>query len=86
MSLYISAFRCNQGNHEDIDECCNSTQPCGEGQGDCDEYCDCVDDLVCGTRNCDKSRFPSNETECCEKPVGNYYIYKHTKMERFFFI
>ena len=53
--------------------CCNSTQQCGEGEGDCDSDADCAGNLKCGQGNglddnCDNSLgFPSTY-DCCYDP------------------
>ena len=47
-----SPFICDGNNHNDIDSCCRTWNPCGENEGDCDSNADCHEDLVCGTDNC----------------------------------
>ena len=34
------------------DNCCTSSIPCNEGEGDCDSDADCKSGLVCGHNNC----------------------------------
>ena len=52
---------------EDTDQCiCRQNQlcaknPCGEGQGDCDDNTECEGTLVCGHLNC----MNSTVTDCC---------------------
>ena len=46
--------------------CCSISNQCGVGEGDCDNYDDCQDDLVCGTNNCIGSSF-SYKSDCCVK-------------------
>ena len=58
---------CDAGSHDEIQECCDANHPCKEGQGDCDHDSECLGNLVCGNGNCDKSKFPSNDTDCCTK-------------------
>ena len=69
----------------EIGECCDDSHPCLEGQGDCDNDAECLGVLVCGADNCDRSKFPTIGTNCCEKQkgwilVGPYYIYLIFKM------
>ena len=45
-------------------DCCRVDDPCGEGEGDCDENRECVGDLVCGKDNCGEE-FPL-QADCCE--------------------
>ena len=47
--------------------CCHSSSPCKEDEGDCDNDSDCESGLVCGTNNC-ASDFPSSGYDCCEMP------------------
>ena len=63
---------CNGGFHDDISSCCTRSKPCKEGQGDCDKDYHCESGLVCGKNNCDKSKFPSGNSDCCEKPKGTF--------------
>jgi len=58
---------CGYGFHSHVQECCSSSDPCGEGQGDCDKDSECVGSLVCGRNNCNKQAFPSRKTDCCKK-------------------
>ena len=60
--------RCASGSHSQVQECCDTRHPCGEGQGDCDKDSECSGSLVCGRNNCDRSEFSSSRTDCCEKP------------------
>ena len=60
-----SNSRCASGTHSQIQECCGTNDPCDEGQGDCDKDSECSGNLICGKNNCDRSRFPSNKTDCC---------------------
>ena len=67
---------CNEGPHVLIKHCCNKTNPCEEGQGDCDSFYDCKGALICGEQgSCDKTKFPSQYTECCVKYIGSFYIF-----------
>ena len=34
------------------DNCCTAENPCGEGDGDCDNDDECLGPLVCGIHNC----------------------------------
>jgi len=62
---------CNGGFQNDIASCCTRSKPCKEGQGDCDNNYHCESGLLCGTNNCDKSKFPSGNSDCCEKPKAD---------------
>ena len=46
------------------DDCCNRTNKCGVGEGDCDSDDDCKGNLVCGADNCRGSTFDPND-DCC---------------------
>ena len=53
----------------DVGEYCDNN-PCGIGDGDCDQHSHCYGDLVCGTDNCpfnDVWGF-TNASDCCEPP------------------
>ena len=56
------------------DSCCNSANPCKEGEGDCDNDSQCAGTLVCGTDNCRRGplghigRFDEND-DCCVPPM-----------------
>ena len=57
--------RCNPA---DTDwDCCNSYNPCGHGEGDCDSDNDCAGNLVCGTDNCAAG---DHDLDCCTTPAG----------------
>ena len=65
------ALRCNGINNG----CCTETNPCEEGDGDCDLDSQCSGDLVCGIDNCNLeglSRFNSRH-DCCKKKVASFY-------------
>ena len=64
---------CSKGSHAAIKSCCTKKNRCKEGQGDCDKDYHCESGLVCGKQNCDKTKFPSANTDCCEKPKGTLY-------------
>jgi len=50
---------------------CNSTNPCGENEGDCDDNSDCDGSLVCGVDNCHtiNSGIISTTSDCCIQKV-----------------
>ena len=56
---------CDGGN-----DCCNESNLCHAGEGDCDKDSDCYGSLTCGTNNCLGSTFSLND-DCCE---GKYKI------------
>ena len=45
-------------------DCCSVDDPCGSGEGDCDDDNDCIGDLVCGKNNCGEG-FPKG-ADCCQ--------------------
>jgi len=51
--------------------CCTSSNPCGEGEGDCDKNHDCKGKLLCGINNCKRSKYPtfSKSDDCCYDPA-----------------
>ena len=59
--------RCSGWNYD----CCTPTNPCLDGQGDCDRNEDCVGNLICGVDNCGPS-FSSIEN-CCFDPMNGKY-------------
>ena len=73
---------CEGGEHPDVKDCCSEINPCGEGQGDCDGPNECLGNLVCGSDNCESSKYPSGNTDCCEKSniymrILMYYYYPY---------
>ena len=50
-------------------ECCSAANPCGIGQGDCDEDDECYGDLQCGNNNCGDA-FENSNADCCTDPTG----------------
>jgi hypothetical protein len=42
--------------------CCIDSNPCGEGDGDCDRSSECKGDLVCGHDNCPHF---ADDDDCC---------------------
>ena len=55
------ATRCTATNWDY--SCCTSANPCGLGQGDCDNDYECHGDLKCGTDNC--IGFGVSDADCC---------------------
>ena len=55
------ATRCTATNWDY--SCCTSANPCGLGQGDCDNDYECAGDLKCGTDNC--IGFGVSDADCC---------------------
>ena len=51
-------------------DCCNESNLCHAGEGDCDNDSDCYGHLTCGTDNCMGWTFSLND-DCCE---GKYKI------------
>ena len=66
-SLKFNEFGTNKGPCTADDQClCRQNEycaknPCGEGQGDCDDDTECEGSLVCGHMNC----INSSVTDCC---------------------
>ena len=55
--------------------CCTSTNPCGDGKGDCDSDEECIDGLKCGQGNglddnCNPLLFSNADYDCCYEPEG----------------
>ena len=55
--------------------CCTSTNPCGDGKGDCDSDEECIDGLKCGQgngldNNCNSLLFSNADYDCCYEPEG----------------
>ena len=46
--------------------CCNPSNQCYEGEGDCDKNSDCAGDLVCGKNNCGDA-WSNKAYDCCTK-------------------
>ena len=44
-------------------DCCTTRDPCGEGEGDCDQDEECIGNLVCALESCG-SRF-GKKADCC---------------------
>jgi len=60
--------RC-QGRNVDQGRCCTASNPCEEGEGDCDNSNECRGGLVCGNNNC--AQFGSvfhPKDDCCVRP------------------
>ena len=67
--VFIFQATCDGGPKAEIEECCTEDDPCSLGQGDCDGYDECKDDLVCGKNNCGP-KFLWSGADCCEEPPG----------------
>ena len=55
-------------------ECCSPDEPCGVGEGDCDENSDCVGNLICGKDNCQidfDGNWQNAEYDCCKEDKCN---------------
>ena len=55
-----------------VADCCTKKEPCWLGEGDCDDDDHCVDDLLCGTDNCDVRLGFLKEADCCTDQKGNF--------------
>ena len=55
--------KCYPGNNDG--SCCTASNPCGIGQGDCDNNFQCAGDLNCGANNCAAGNL---DMDCCEGP------------------
>ena len=71
---FLDNFNCNgTGDSVMVEFCCTKENPCSEGDGDCDVDEDCKDGLICGTNNCDKSKFNFKWADCCEEGMKSYF-------------
>ena len=65
--LKISDTLCTGGH-----SCCTPSNPCGDGEGDCDRDSDCENGYICGTDNCKPSTIPGANfhptDDCCVRP------------------
>ena len=57
---------CHYGNGGS--SCCSSSNKCLEGEGDCDDNNDCIENLQCGHNNCDKGLGFDSDSDCCYDP------------------
>ena len=57
---------CSGGSKSQVRFCCTEDSACNVGEGHCREDNGCNGNLVCGRKNCDKSRFSWKKTRCCE--------------------
>jgi len=66
-AVMVTDERCGgDGDYYDVMDCCSNSQPCGLGEGDCDNDSDCEGDLVCGQNNCGPPHsLVSSEADCC---------------------
>ena len=72
---------CNPATWSSYDSlCCTTQNPCGKGEGDCDEDNQCLGDLVCGTDNCG-SQFPVYGADCCK---GNLNLFLSITLPPFY--
>ena len=68
-SIILSVTDCSNGTIAST-SCCTSSNPCGEGEGDCDSDEDCMGNLKCGegsghNDNCDNTLGFSGDSDCC---------------------
>ena len=64
---FSESLRCDPGLNDY--SCCTEDQPCGEGEGDCDDDSDCGPGLICGDDNCHWFNKQSAVTsDCCVRP------------------
>ena len=52
------------------DDCCSYSDPCLEGEGDCENDDHCATGLRCGDNNCDGDSFDGDD-DCCEPSECN---------------
>merc|ERR1712106_1060046 len=81
MGMHAQAgLRCRGRNFDQGVRCCTREQPCGEGEGDCENNAECGQGLACGTNNCKQfGDFFHKKDDCCvrsdstgkQKPVKN---------------
>ena len=61
-------------NWDDVKDCCTSSNPCGVGEGDCDNDNECQSGLKCGTDNCPAYLgFTSIECDATDSPIYEGY-------------
>lgn len=61
-----SGLRCRGRNFDQGARCCTRDQPCGEGEGDCENNAECGLGLECGTNNCKQfGDFFHKKDDCC---------------------
>jgi len=68
VQLYAqSGLRCRGRDYEEPGErCCTVTNPCDQGEGDCDDNAECGPGLVCGENNCKQfGQFFHAKDDCC---------------------
>jgi len=64
--------KCNSNTWDSYDSgCCSTSEPCGIGEGDCDNDSDCQEGLSCGDNNCVGTGF-TKQADCC---YGNATAY-----------
>ena len=61
------------GGEDEGYNCCTSSNPCGEGKGDCDNDSECQGNLVCGLDNCNTALGFASDMDCCIVK-GNFVI------------
>ena len=69
LSLILTVTDCSNGTIAGT-SCCTSSNPCGEGEGDCDSDEDCMGSLKCGQGsghddNCDNTLGFPGDYDCC---------------------
>ena len=53
------------GGCKGVDDCCTTSNKCGNNEGDCDYNVDCLDGHICGHNNCVGSLFFDYGDDCC---------------------
>ena len=48
--------------------CCTEDSPCGLGEGACRTDATCMNNLVCGSKNCKNADNANEKTNCCTTP------------------
>ena len=68
-SNFPSWLTTDEDKNDIIKECCSEDNPCGVGQGDCDNDSECEGSLTCVRYSCDDSlkneSFFDLRTDCC---------------------
>ena len=53
-----------------MNQCCSHNNKCNVQEGDCNSDSDCMDGLICGKYNCEKTDdlWWNQGDDCCQKP------------------
>jgi len=60
---------------------CTADRPCDEGEGDCNKYEDCAEDLVCGSNNCQGRQYGRGDDCCRRRKLSVSYGYTQPDLD-----